>query len=66
MKRTTAQRLTRLVKPCVMYQEIEEPKRKYVVCRFDNSRRKYCRTRGCPHFRPTLRYRIAKCFGMVR
>ena len=66
MKRKTAQRLTKLVKPCVFYTEIEEPNRKYVVCRWDNSRRKYCRTRGCPHFQPTRRYRIAKRLGMVR
>lgn len=66
MKQKTAQRLTKLVKPCVFYQETEGAKRDYVLCQFDHSRRKRCGTWKCPHFRPTLRYRIAQRFGMVR
>ena len=70
MKRSTririAHTLTSIVKPCHMYGTTRGAKRDYVVCGYDNSRRKYCGTRDCPHFRPTLRYRIARHFGMVR
>lgn len=61
-----ARALTRFVKPCIHFDTTESVNKEQVMCRFDNSRRNRCRTVSCPHFRPTLRYRIAKYFGMVR
>ena len=59
-------KLTVLVKPCVFFKTIPTPNRDYVNCQFDHSRRKYCKTCDCPHFRPTARYRLARWLGMVR
>ena len=70
MKRSTkvriARGLTKLVKPCVFYKELETPKGDKLMCQYDGSRRNRCRTVNCPHFSPTRRYRIARFFGMVR
>ena len=61
-----ARGLTRLVKPCVFYKETETPKGKQLICQYDGARRNRCRTLNCPHFSPTMRYRIARRLGMVR
>lgn len=66
VKVRAARRLTKLVKPCVFYKETETPKGLKLSCQFNGMRRNRCRTVYCPHFRPTLRYRIAQHFGMVR
>jgi len=70
MKRSTeiraAQQLTKIVKPCFFYKETKTPKGIKLQCGYDQSRRNRCGTVKCPHFRPTLRYRIARRFGMVR
>ena len=66
MKVKTARRLTRMVKPCVFYKELETKRGLKLACQYDGARRNRCRTVYCPHFRPTLRYRIAQHFGMVR
>ena len=61
-----ARKMTRFVKPCVFYKETETPKGDKLLCEYDHSRRNRCRTVNCPHFRPTVRYRIARRFRMVR
>lgn len=70
MKRSTkirtAQALTRLVKPCMFYKALETPKGPKLSCQYDGTRRNRCGTWKCPHFAPTMRYRIARWFGMVR
>ena len=61
-----ARMMTRFVKPCVFYKETETPKGKQLICQYDGARRNRCKTRNCPHFSPTRRYRFARWFGMVR
>ena len=61
-----ARKLTRLVKPCHFYKAVETPKGDKLICGYDQSRRNRCKTVNCPHFTPTIRYRIARYFGMVR
>lgn len=58
--------LTKFVKPCIHFDTASGVNKNQVLCKFDNSRRNHCKTVSCPHFRPTLRYRIARRLGMVR
>ena len=52
-----------LRKPCSMY-ELEQHGRKiYVKCGYDKSLRKDCKRERCPHFRPTLLFKMSKKFG---
>ena len=70
MKRQTkiriARALTRFVRPCRFYEAQETPKGEKLKCGYDGSRRNRCKTSSCPHFVPTMRWRIARWFGMVR
>lgn len=66
MKQKRLKFMTKLVKPCHFFRVAKTPKGDYLHCGFDGSYRHKCKTFNCPHFAPTVRYRIARRLGMVK
>jgi hypothetical protein len=58
--------LTRHMKPCHFFSVAKGPKKDYVNCGAYHAYRNRCKTWQCPHFAPTIRYRIARWLGMVK